>query len=67
VDEEIKVKRWKIARAISMFGLGGSEVILDEIMKTLKELENVNDCSSPVGSLFGRLRSSDKQDGAGEK
>jgi len=66
-EEEIKVTRWKIHRAITLYGLGGSDVILDNIMRVLGDLENVHDDSSPVGALFGRLCTSNGQDGEGKK
>lgn len=62
-EKEIKVCKWKVHRAITPFGLGGSTVILEAIMKILEELEHVDDTSSPIGTLFGRLCSTDRQDG----
>lgn len=66
-DVEIKVNRWKIHRVITLYGLGGSNVILDNIMRVLGELENVDDDSSTIGTLFGGLRSSDGSNGKGEE
>lgn len=67
MEQEIKTCRWKVHRAITPFGLGGSDVLLDEVMAILKELENVDVDDGFVCTLFGGLRSSDGQDGKGKE
>lgn len=66
-EKEVMVTRWKVHRAITPFGLGGSELILDEIMKILGELENVNVDDGFICTLFGGLRSTDGQNGEGKE
>lgn len=69
-EKEIKITRSKLHEAITFYGLGGSKVILDNLMDILERSEHDNDnkdTTSADGALGGGFHFADGCDGEKQK